>query len=74
MIMKTLCLLMPALFGVVLLTGCTSGYVMATKDGQMILTDGKPEIDKTTGLIRYTDERGNERQINGNDVSQIIER
>ncbi|AHF74757.1 Putative lipoprotein [Candidatus Sodalis pierantonius str. SOPE] len=44
------------------------------KDGQMILTDGKPEIDKTTGLIRYTDERGNERQINGNDVSQIIER
>lgn len=47
---------------------------MATKDGQMILTDGKPEIDKTTGLIRYTDERGNERQINGNDVSQIIER
>ena len=33
MIMKTLCLLMPALFGVVLLTGCTSDYVMATKDG-----------------------------------------
>ncbi|MFT4464553.1 MAG: YgdI/YgdR family lipoprotein [Sodalis sp. (in: enterobacteria)] len=72
--MKTLYLLMPALFGVALLAGCTSDYVMATKDGQMILTDGKPEIDKTTGLIHYTDERGNERQINGNDVSQIIER
>ncbi|OIV47343.1 DUF903 domain-containing protein [Sodalis sp. TME1] len=72
--MKTRFLLMPALFGVVLLAGCTSDYVMATKDGQMILTDGKPEIDKTTGLIRYTDERSNERQINGNDVSQIIER
>ena len=26
-------------------SGCSSDYVMATKDGRMILTDGKPEID-----------------------------
>ncbi|WP_413737192.1 YgdI/YgdR family lipoprotein [Sodalis sp. RH21] len=57
-----------------MLSGCASDYVMATKDGRMILTQGKPELDKTTGLIRYTDERGNEMQINGNDVSQMIER
>ena len=24
-------------------SGCSSDYVMATKDGRMILTDGKPE-------------------------------
>ncbi len=57
-----------------LLSGCASDYVMATKDGRMILTKGKPAVDKTTGMISYTDEQGNEMQINGNEVSQMIER
>lgn len=56
------------------ITGCSSDYVMATKDGNMILTQGKPEIDKDTGLISYKDEKGNSRQINGDQVSQVIER
>ncbi|AEF47116.1 YgdI/YgdR family lipoprotein [Serratia plymuthica] len=56
------------------LTGCSSDYVMATKDGNMILTQGKPEIDQDTGLISYKDEKGNNRQINGDQVSQVIER
>jgi len=57
-----------------LLSGCSSNYVMATKDGHMILTDGKPEIDKDTGLVKYTDQAGNELQINGDEVSSIIGR
>ncbi|HEI8868422.1 YgdI/YgdR family lipoprotein [Serratia sp. AKBS12] len=56
------------------LAGCSSDYVMATKDGNMILTQGKPEIDEDTGLISYHDEAGNSRQINGDQVSQVIER
>lgn len=32
-------------------SGCSSDYVMATKDGRMILTDGKPEIDDD--MIRH---------------------
>ena len=31
-------------------SGCSSDYVMSTKDGRMILTDGKPQIDDDTGL------------------------
>ncbi|WP_410013675.1 YgdI/YgdR family lipoprotein [Sodalis sp. C49] len=58
----------------VMLSGCASDYVMATKDGRMILTQGKPKLDKSTGLIRYTDEQGNDMQINGNEVSQMIAR
>ena len=58
----------------VLLSGCSSDYVMATKDGRMILTDGKPEIDDDTGLVSYHDQQGNAMQINRDDVSQIIER
>lgn len=56
------------------LSGCSSNYVMATKDGRMIQTDGKPSIDKETGLVQYTDDKGHEMQINGDEVSTIIER
>lgn len=63
-----------ALTMMALLSGCSSDYVMSTKDGHMIMTDGKPEIDKETGLVKYTDQAGNEMQINGDEVSSIIER
>ncbi len=55
-------------------SGCSSDYVMATKDGRMILTDGKPKVDAETVLISYEDQKGNKQQINRDEVSQIIER
>ncbi|MEP8774853.1 YgdI/YgdR family lipoprotein [Enterobacter hormaechei] len=55
-------------------SGCNSDYVMSTKDGRMILTDGKPEVDDDTGLVSYRDREGNQMQINRDEVSQIIER
>ena len=55
-------------------SGCSSDYVMATKDGRMILTAGKPEVDDDTGLVSYRDQEGNKMQINRDEVSQIIER
>ncbi len=73
MMKKTLMMTSAALlvFG---LAGCASDYVISTKDGNMILTDGKPKLDKSTGLLSYTDEQGNERQINNDNVSQVMER
>ncbi|GKW03873.1 lipoprotein [Pectobacterium carotovorum subsp. carotovorum] len=56
------------------LAGCSSDYVMATKEGKMLLTQGKPVLDKDTGLLSYTDEQGNQKQINSDQVSQIIQR
>ena len=55
-------------------SGCSSDYVMSTKDGRMILTDGKPEVADDTGLVSYRDREGNQMQINRDEVSQIIER
>ena len=55
-------------------SGCSSDYVMSTKDGRMILTDGKPEVDDDTGLVSYRDREGNQMQINRDEVSQISER
>ncbi|MFC3394570.1 YgdI/YgdR family lipoprotein [Brenneria rubrifaciens] len=56
------------------LCGCSSQYVMATKEGQMLLTQNKPVLDEETGMLSYIDEQGNEKLINSNNISQIIER
>ena len=58
----------------VLLAGCSSDYVMSTKSDEMIVTQGKPEIDKDTGMTSYTDQQGNDRQINTNEVVQMIKK
>lgn len=63
-----------ALVLTVLVSGCSSDYVMATREGKMIMTQGKPEVDKETGLVKYIDRSGHEIQINGDDVSSIVER
>lgn len=62
------------LLSALLMAGCSSHYVMATKKGQMILTQGKPEIDSDTGLLGYTDETGQHKLINSDEISGIIER
>ena len=55
-------------------SGCSSDYVMATKDGRMILTDGKPEIDDDTGLVSYENaETGQTEQINRDQVKSMGE-
>lgn len=72
--MKRSLMIISAALMVVGLAGCASDYVISTKDGNMILTDGKPKLDKSTGLLSYTDDQGNERQINNDDVSQVMKR
>jgi len=56
------------------LTGCSTDYIIATTDGQMLSAEDKPEIDEDTGLITYEDAEGNEQQIPQSSVKQIIER
>ena len=70
--MKKLAMLFTGLIMVSVLTGCASNYVMTTKSGQTIVTEGKPQLDKETGMTRYTDQNGNEREINSSDVAQLI--
>ena len=56
------------------LAGCSSQYIMSTKDGKMITTDSKPKLDETTGMYRYYDTEGREVMIKKDDVTQIMER
>lgn len=67
-----------AVIGLVLLSltvaGCSSDYVLQKKNGDMIITHGKPEVDDDTGLITYEDIAGNEHAINRDQIIQMIER
>ena len=58
----------------ILLSGCASDYVISTNDGHMITTHGKPEKDKSTGLISYQDNNGTHYQINQREVKEIVEK
>ncbi|KAB8309468.1 YgdI/YgdR family lipoprotein [Erwinia endophytica] len=63
-----------AIMAILTLTGCSSNYVMQTKTGEMVITKGKPEMDKSTGLLIYKDTDGNKHEINRDQVKQIIEK
>ncbi|GLZ87667.1 hypothetical protein Pres01_37180 [Metapseudomonas resinovorans] len=69
--MKTWSLILICALG---LAGCSSEYLIATTDGQLIATDEKPELDKDTGMIEFEDHEGRTQQIPQSQVKQIIER
>jgi uncharacterized protein YcfL len=56
------------------LTGCSSEYIIATTDGQLITTDGKPRLDEDTDMYRFEDSEGRDQQIQKATVKQILER
>ncbi len=56
-----------------MLAGCSSNYAIQTNDGRTIVSEGKPKVDKETGLIKYKDAWGKERQIAQTDVKVMSE-
>ncbi|MDH4582937.1 YgdI/YgdR family lipoprotein [Pseudomonas sp. BN415] len=56
------------------LVGCSSEYLIATTDGQIITTHEKPELDRDTGMLEFEDDEGRSQQIPQAQVKQIIER
>lgn len=56
------------------LAGCSSEYIIATTDGQLITTDGKPKLDKSSGMYYFEDTEGRDQQIQMDSVKQILER
>ena len=56
------------------LAGCSSEYIISTTDGQLLTSDGKPKLDKGTGMIAFTDSAGRKQQIPQSSVRQILER
>lgn len=54
------------------LSACGSNHALQTKEGDSIVTDGKPEVDNDTGLIEYKNaETGKKEQINKDQVEKM---
>lgn len=56
------------------LTGCTSEYLIVTSDGQLFSSQGKPELDRDTGMLEFEDSEGRKQQIPQANVKQLLER
>ena len=66
LILATCCLLT--------LAGCSSEYIIATRDGQILISDGKPKLDIDSGMYHFEDTSGRDQQIQKDSVTQILER
>ncbi|HCW98731.1 MULTISPECIES: YgdI/YgdR family lipoprotein [Pantoea] len=60
------------LAAVSMLSACAGHYIISTNDGHMINTNGKPVIDKETGMISYEDVGGNMHQLQKQNVKEIV--
>ncbi|HFQ9139683.1 TPA: YgdI/YgdR family lipoprotein [Enterobacter cancerogenus] len=72
--MKKVVAIMSLAFITISIAGCSSDYVLQKKNGEMIITHGKPEVDDDNGLITYEDVAGNEHAINRDQIVQMIEK
>lgn len=72
--MKKIVAIMSLAFITLSIAGCSSDYVLQKKNGEMIITHGKPEVDDDNGLITYEDVAGNEHAINRDQIVQMIEK
>jgi len=63
-----------AFFCLAALTGCASEYLLVTTDGQILTSDGEPELDEDTGMYEFEDSEGREQHIPKNQIKQMMER
>ncbi|EAB9080897.1 YgdI/YgdR family lipoprotein [Salmonella enterica subsp. enterica] len=56
---------------VLMLAGCTTTYTMTTRTGDIIETQGKPEVDTATGMTKYA--YGYHRVIKTSEIVQTTE-
>ena len=65
----------PALAALALLSACGSTqYIMSTKEGRLLISDGKPTLDEKSGTYSYKDAEGKKASVPKADIVQILER
>lgn len=63
-----------AALSLLMLAGCSSNQSLQTTDGKTIVTDGKPQVDKDTGLVSYKNaQTGKTEQINREQIKNMSE-
>lgn len=66
--MSTRILLLALAFTGTLLTGCSSDRLLHLNDGSTRVVTGKPQLDKATGMVIYTDEKGQQQAVNQSEI------
>ncbi|HFL5522198.1 TPA: YgdI/YgdR family lipoprotein [Salmonella bongori] len=56
-----------------MLAGCRTTYTLTTRSGEVIETQGKPEVDTATGMTKYADAYGYHRVIKTSEIVQTTE-
>lgn len=51
-----------------------SQYILSTKEGRMLVSDGKPQLDEKTGMYTLKDADGKKTMVSKDDVVQVMER
>ncbi|KGT95971.1 lipoprotein [Erwinia typographi] len=69
--MKKTAYALALLAGGLLLAGCSSDHVMQMKDGRTVVVQGKPQVDKATGMVVYTDENGQQQAVNQDQIKEM---
>ena len=73
--MKSWTSTIPALAVLALLSACGSTqYIMSTKEGRLLISDGKPDLDEKSGTYSYKDAEGRRASVPKADIVQIMER
>jgi len=58
----------------VLMTACSSEYVISTGNGDRITTTNKPMLNQRTGMVEYEDKEGRSAEIRQSEVNSIMQR
>ncbi|MGE9553579.1 YgdI/YgdR family lipoprotein [Erwinia amylovora] len=69
--MKNKLIVVATLATTVLLAGCSSDHILQMKDGSTLVVQGKPQQDKSTGMVIYTDENGKQQAVNQADIKEM---
>ena len=69
--MKTI---LPALFALAVLAGCSSDYILSTSTGAMIESTSKPYLNERSGMYEYRTKDGKDAWIRKEQVVEILER
>ncbi len=69
--MKKMLLMASVLMAGTLLAGCTNNHILHMNDGRTLVVQGKPQVDKATGMVLYTDENGKQQAVNQADIKEM---
>lgn len=64
-------LFVPMIAATVLSGGCANDHILHMRDGSTKVVEGKPEIDKATGMVIYTDETGKQQAVNQAEIRDM---